>query len=141
MYDSPQTLENICLIYICDNLRDIFEFYYEKTENDRGDPGVKTKPIKKFRFTDNDLFLFNELSEKLLNKLGEKHLISDTTLSLFAERNTRLRTVKIKNTLKVTYEGLKILKQHKIVDLEIVNLKNVCISKILGLYHTCIITI
>lgn len=133
MYDIPQPLENLCLDSICDNLRNIFHFYYV-AESNFNENACKLNIVEKFKFKDTDMFLFNELSEKLFNKLGEKDLLCDTTLSLFTEKNTRLRTFKLKNADKVTHEGLKVLKHHKIVDLEITNLKSVCISKILGQY-------
>lgn len=146
MYDNPSTLETLCLDCICDNLRDIFDSTYDKgftdSSSSSSDDSIKsksdrtknrrTKEKEKLTFKDSDLFLFNELSEKLLLKLCDKQLICDTTLSLFNERNTRLRIFKLKNVHDVTQDGLRILKQHKIVDLEIVNLKSVCISKILG---------
>lgn len=133
MYDNPQNLEELCLNCICDHLRDIFHFYYQLIGKTR-ENGPKVSLVEKFTFKDSDMFLFNELSEKLLNKLGEKDLLCDTTLSLFTEKNTRLRSFKLRNANNVTHEGLKVLKQHKIVDLEIVNLKSVCINKILGKY-------
>ncbi|KAB0791231.1 hypothetical protein PPYR_03031 [Photinus pyralis] len=132
MFDSPTTLREICLEFICDNILRVFELYYE-TNSVTPIRSVESEAIvqKKLRFKDSDLFLFNEISESLLSKFGERHLLSDSTLSLFAEKNTRLRTVKIKNAKKLTYEGLKILRQHKIVHLECVGLKSVCVNKIL----------
>lgn len=132
MFDNPLSLEDLCLECICDKLEDIFEFYFEPSDNSSFDTTEQNSVQKKFRFKDSDLFVFNELSERLLHKLGERNLLCDSTLNLFNEKNTRLRTVKIKNTHKITYGGLKILKQHKIVDLECVNLKNICINKIIG---------
>lgn len=143
MYDTPATLEELCLDTICDNIFLIFELYDEGTEGndlrcfDRINGHLNfTKSygiaLKNFRFKDPDIFLFNEISEKLLEKFGQKNLLCDAILNLFTAKNTRLKNVKIKNTKKVTVEGLKVLKQHKIVDLECVNLKSVFISEILG---------
>lgn len=131
MCDTPATLEDLCLDAICDKILNVFELYYETVE----ETGNFRVVHKKFRFKDSDIFLFNEISEKLLAKFGEKNLLCNSTLNLFSEKNTRLRNVKIKNSKKVTAEGLKILKQHKIVDLDCINLKNISISKILG---TCL---
>ncbi|KAK4877940.1 hypothetical protein RN001_010446 [Aquatica leii] len=131
MYDNPITLKEICLEIICDNLLNVFELYYESESVSDNQSDPYTVLHKKFRFKDNELFLFNEISESLLLKLGEKNLLCDSTLNLFTETNTRLRNVKIKNAKKVTYEGLKILQQHKIVCLDCVGLKTVCVNKIL----------
>lgn len=142
MYDSPVSLKEICLEAICDNLLSVFELYYETEDRQAADTSNSDEEAsntehytvlhKKFRFKDSDLFLFNEISESLLLKLGEKNLLGDSTLNLFSEKNTRLRNVKIKNAKKVTYDGLKILRDHKIVCLECIHLKNVCVNKILG---------
>lgn len=143
MYDSPITLQELCLDVICDDVVNVFELYYEKSKeidtrcldkmNERC-PSNFSVVQKKFRFRDSDIFLFNEISEKLLAKFGEKNILCDATLNLFSARNTRLRSVRIKNTRKVTVLGLKMLSQHKIVDLECINLKNISIGKILGEY-------
>jgi Zyg-11 family protein len=85
---------------------------------------------KRYKFADSDLFLFKEISEKLLGKFIEKNILCDALMFLFNENNTKLSTVKLKNC-QVTQTGLQILKQHKILDLECVNLKNVCIGNIL----------
>lgn len=141
MYDTPATLEELCLDAICDNIFLVFELYDEEVEESDGhcldrmnEHFIKSYRVthKKFRFKDPDIFLFNEISEKLLERFGQKNLLCDAMLHLFTAKNTRLRNVKIKNTKKVTAEGLKVLKQHKIVDLECINLKNVFIGKILG---------
>lgn len=138
MYDTPATLEELCLDTICAHVFLIFELYDETVEelclNRSSEHCLKSYDVvhKKFRFKDPDIFLFNELSEKLLEKFGQNNLQCDALLNLFTAKNTRLRNVKIKNTKKVTAEGLKMLKQHKIVDLECVNLRSIFIGKILG---------
>ncbi|KAF5284005.1 hypothetical protein FQR65_LT13639 [Abscondita terminalis] len=136
MYDTPITLKEICLEIICDNLLTVFELYYEKKDD--------SILHNKFRFKDPELFLFNEISESLISKLGDKNLLCDSTLNLFAEKNTRLRNVKIKNAnVKVTYDGLKVLRQHKIVAFECEGLNTVCVDKILdclGTWSKCNMT-
>lgn len=141
MYDSPITLQELCLNVICDDVVNVFELYYEKSNEVDSEyldkisercPSNFSVVQKKFKFRDSDIFLFNEISEKLLAKFVEKNILCDATLNLFSVRNTRLRSVRIKNTRKVTVQGLKTLSQHKIVDLECVNLKSISIGKILG---------
>lgn len=142
MYESPASLEELCLESICDNILNVFELYCENgesqqqrnngaeddSESDNGFSVLK----KRFRFRDKDIFLFNEISERLLEKLCDRGLLCDSTLSLFNEKNTRLKSVRIRNCKKVTPEGLKVLKKHKITDLECVNLTKVNRREILG---------
>lgn len=132
MCDNPITLVDLCLDLICERLDEVFEIYEESPDSQNPfDVPPRTFVEKKVRFRDNDMFLFNRLSEQLLYKLGVKHQLNDATLGLFTEKHTRLKSVRIKNARKVTFEGLKILRQHKISDLECINLRNICISKIL----------
>lgn len=108
--ESPITLQELCLSTICDNI----SFYVETYED----------PIdgKRCRFKDPELFLINELSEKLLQKCVENQIICDAILNIFTANNTKLRCVKLKKC-KVSSKGLHVLKQHKITDLECVNIK------------------
>jgi Zyg-11 family protein len=107
---------------ICDNI-----LLYVKSDHTTNNDLNKGK---RYKFADSDLFLFKEISEKLLGKFIEKNILCDALMFLFNENNTKLSTVKLKNC-NVTQTGLQILKQHKILDLECVNLKNVCIGNIL----------
>lgn len=150
MYENPASLEELCLESICDNIIDIFELYCERgdtqqqqinsnddeeeeEDSDSNNSNSTSTIVKKrFRFRDKDVFLYNEISERLLEKLCTKGLLCDSTMSLFNAKNTRLKSVRIKNCRKVTVEGLKVLKMHKIVDLECVNLRKVSSREILG---------
>lgn len=89
MYDNPISLQELCLDTICCNLDDVFEHY--TSENTDNSEWPKSEPDKKYRFKQPDLFLYNEISEQLLLKLGEKKLLTDSTISLFTCKNTRLR--------------------------------------------------
>ncbi|XP_076256333.1 protein zyg-11 homolog isoform X1 [Rhynchophorus ferrugineus] len=135
MYESPISLEETCLDVICDNILTYIEPQILTkngwTTNIEGsDCYDDERSDKRYKFRDSDIFLINRVSEKLMDKMMEKRILCDATLNIFSERNTKLKTVKIKNC-KVTKCGLEILRQHKITDLEIVNLKNVSIGDIL----------
>lgn len=142
MCDCPGSLQELCLDAVCDNISEVFELYYESLEdcgltnedNKSSDNYSRNFSVvhRKFRLRDPDIFLFNEISERLLAKLSERNLLSDSTLNLFSAKNTRLKAVRIVNTRKVTAEGLKVLKHHKLTDLECINLRNISIGKILG---------
>lgn len=130
MCDTPATLQEICLNGICDNFLDVFEEFYAPQQKSHS--LEKCIYEKRFRFKDSDMFLYNELSEMLFNKLVEKRMLCDETLNIFSEKNTRLRKVKIRKSRKISYDGLKILKQHKVAELDCVNFKTMSIDKIIG---------
>ncbi|KAJ8951160.1 hypothetical protein NQ318_021604 [Aromia moschata] len=134
MFESPNTLEDLCLDTICDNILTYIEpqietkeGWWEKIDSTEDyDDEIE----KRYVFRDAEIFLINEISEKLMKKFVEKRLLCDATLNIFMESNTKLRKVKLKNC-KVSKKGLHILKQHKIVDLACINLKNISIGQIL----------
>lgn len=135
MYASPISLEEACLEVVCDNILTYIEPQIQTkdgwTTNIEGsDCYDDERSDKRYKFRDPDIFLINKVSEKLMNKMMEKRILCDATLNIFSESNTKLKSVKIRNC-KVTKCGLQILKQQKITDLEVVNLKNVSIGDIL----------
>ena len=85
---------------------------------------------------DETVYLHTELSEQLLERLcqngNEKNQITDLKLSLFDPDCTRLRTVRLRNSNKLTIEGIKILSGHSILELEIHGLANATISDVIG---------
>ncbi|XP_018566006.1 protein zyg-11 homolog B-like isoform X2 [Anoplophora glabripennis] len=132
MFESPSTLEDLCLDTICDNImiyaepqRKTKEGLWERISSIEDYAGCE----KRYVFHDPEIFLINEVSEKLLRKFCEKGYLCDATLNLFTENNTKLRNVKLKNC-EVTKKGAHIFKQHKIVDLECINLKRISIGEI-----------
>ncbi|GLV36988.1 uncharacterized protein CBL_02179 [Carabus blaptoides fortunei] len=135
MYDSPISLQELCVEIICCNLDEVFDQYYDDSDvtsvlNVTGSDVARQEchePMlerdKKYRFKQSDLFLFNVISEQLLVKLGEKKLLTDSTISLFTQKNTRLRSVTLINADTLTVRGLKVLKGHKVVELQCCGLK------------------
>lgn len=149
MFASPDTLENLCLEIICENVStyiepviensDSWQEVYDSDDNSFmiceynssvNNSSLKDK-IKKFRFKDPDIFLINRISEKLLEKFCEKRILRDALLNIFLGRNTKLQKFKVKNC-KLTKSGLQILKEHKITDLECINLKKCSIPEVIG---------
>nr|XP_023021052.1 protein zyg-11 homolog B-like [Leptinotarsa decemlineata] len=124
MYESPCTLEDICLETVCDNIlsyieplgtRDGWWESHRSSDSDSFD-----EEIKKFRFKDPEIFLIEEISEKLLKKFVEKRILCDSILNIFRIRNSTLSKI-----------GLHILNQHKLVTLECVAIKKISIGDIL----------
>ena len=94
------------------------------------------KQVMRFPQTgiDEAIYLHTELSEQLLERLcksaSEKNPITDLTLSLFDPYFTRLRSARFINANNLTIDGLKILRGHNIIELEIRGLANATISDV-----------
>ncbi|XP_030757278.1 protein zyg-11 homolog [Sitophilus oryzae] len=135
MYESPVSLEETCLDVICHNILTYIEPQIQTEDGwtsavEGSDCYDDERSDKRYKFRDSHIFLINKISEKLMAKMMEKRILCDATLNIFTEHNTILKVVKIRNC-KVTKCGLQVLKQHKITDLEIVNVKNISIGDIL----------
>lgn len=136
MYDCPKSLEDLCINTICDHIVTYIVPYDSEPKGgwwdklDCSDSSIEDD-VEIFKFRDPDIFIINEISEKLLNKLVEKKLLCDATLNIFTSHNTLLKKFKIRNC-KVSKNGLQILKQHNLTELECVNLKRISIGDILG---------
>lgn len=136
MYDCPKSLEDLCLNTFSDHILTYIVPYESEPKGgwwdkvDCSDSSIEDD-VEMFKFRDPNIFIIKEISEKLLNKLVEKKLLCDATLNIFTARNTLLRKFKIKNC-KVSKNGLQILKQHNLIELECVNLKKISIGDILG---------
>ncbi|KAF7993187.1 hypothetical protein HCN44_006247 [Aphidius gifuensis] len=87
--------------------------------------------VTRLNFKDPDVFLPAQISEQLLARLCEKNALTDLTITLFDSTTTRLRYVRLKDASSLSAKGLKVLKQHKVVDLEINGLK-ITINDLIG---------
>lgn len=66
------------------------------------------------------------LSDQLLIRLNEKHLLNDNTLMFFSQRRCRLENVKINGKLaKISTSGLRILNQHTLQSLKLLNMSSI----------------
>ncbi|KAG5881719.1 hypothetical protein JTB14_037935 [Gonioctena quinquepunctata] len=134
MYESPNSLEDLCLETICENILT----YIEPLDTKDGcleNTDSFDEEVKKFRFRDPEIYFIGEISEKLLRKFVEKRLLCDAILNIFTEQNTKLRNFSIKNC-KVSKNGLHILNQHKLLKLECVDIKKISIGDILDCLNT-----
>lgn len=119
MYDTPVSLHNICVDFICDNLSQLCE------------AGITDVGDQKLVFKDQDIYFQHHLSESLLEALCEKGKLNDQTITLFDANVMNLRQVCIRDA-QLSTKGLRTLKQHKISDLEITGLKSVTINDVIG---------
>ena len=85
---------------------------------------------------EDETYLHTELSEQLLERLclkgPENKPITDLTLTLFHPNNTRLRSVRLTNVSRLTLDGLRILREHNIIELKIHGLANATVSDVIG---------
>ncbi|XP_014245907.1 protein zyg-11 homolog B-like isoform X2 [Cimex lectularius] len=127
MYISPSSLQEVCVNYICDNLLALTERVWDCKETVLTNQckSTKRKPQRGIRLTfkDTEAYFHSEISEQLLRTLCLKKKLNDLTLTLFEPQTTRLRCVSIPNASNLSKEGLRVLKGHKITDLEACGLK------------------
>ncbi|XP_058805483.1 protein zyg-11 homolog B isoform X1 [Phymastichus coffea] len=154
MFESPRSLQEVCIDYICDNVMALCDYHPDTGAipgncivsiadddqgfNNAGEGTFETSQgalptnlpsqyalanTTKLSFKDPDTFLPTEISEQLLYSLCERKKLSDLTITLFDSKTTRLRHVKLKNASNLTVKGLTVLKQHKVIDLEVNRLK------------------
>lgn len=105
LYDSsPDSLFDICMAYIVDNLNTI----------------TKLDPTSRLRKLKDDVILPAEICEKFLSAYQKNSRVSDNIANLFRDRQrTRLGTVKLRNS-RITDEGLRSFMEHKPYEVELV---------------------
>lgn len=153
MYESPRSLQEICIDFICDNVLALCEVHPGDTgehsngsfsptaydqqvnytlNNNSSETATTIRTLSndaspslatRLSFKHPDAFLPAEISEHLLSSLCEKKTLSDLTITLFDSKSTRLRHVRLKDASTLSAKGLKVLKQHKVVDLVVNGLK------------------
>ncbi|CAG2054174.1 unnamed protein product, partial [Timema podura] len=136
MYDSPNSLQETCVDFICKNLEAVCETTtitsqcsMQGFDGDYASPPVEK--ATKLVFRDSDTYIHSEISEQLLTNLSESGRLSDHTLTLFDPSTTRLRHVILRNASALTTKGLRMLRGHKISDLEATGLK-VTVNDLIG---------
>ncbi|XP_059151723.1 protein zyg-11 homolog B-like [Physella acuta] len=122
MYDTPMSLQICCVDFICDNLSALCEVQPAATADPK-----QTKMV----FKDPETCFHANLSDQLLSTLSEKGKLNDESLSLFDPSVTALRHVSIHNA-PVTSRGLRILKGHRVSQLEVTGIKDVTVNDIIG---------
>jgi len=88
MYDNPETLKDLCIDYVCNNI----EKLYTCEQISEIDLQI-SEP--KYMFIDHNVYLPMEVSEILLTKLSVRNKLNDEILSLFSYKNVYLRFVVI----------------------------------------------
>jgi len=86
MYATPETLKDLCIDYVCDNIEKLY-MAGERSETDL----QPSEP--EYKFIDSNVYLPMEVSEMLLTKLSVQNKLNDEILSLFSHKNVYLRFV------------------------------------------------
>lgn len=104
MYDSPCSLQDVCVDFICENL----DLLCDKTctlpllssaelppeDNCFDEPKQNSKPSTngvKLIFKDSEVFLHSEIAEQVMTALCSKKKLTDVTMTLFDVTSSRLR--------------------------------------------------
>lgn len=103
MYDSPGSLQDVCVDFICENIDTLYDSStldppnsFEPSPEDknyedpRQNPKLLTDGIRLI-FNDSEVFLHTEIAEQLLTALCNKKKLNDSTMALFNVNNSRLR--------------------------------------------------
>ena len=122
MYDTPVSLQNYCVDFICDNLSALCDVQPVASTDCK-----QTKMV----FKDAETCFHSTLSDQLLSTLSDKGKLNDESLSLFDPSATVLKHVSIHNA-PVSSRGLRILKGHKVSQLEVTGIKDVTVNDIIG---------
>ncbi|XP_076622675.1 protein zyg-11 homolog B isoform X2 [Colletes latitarsis] len=131
MFESPRSLREVCIDFICDNILSLCKILHDAEEHSSSSLGTTTCSrtssdvllVPRLSFRQPDVFLPTEISEQLLSNFCKKETLSDLTMTLFDSKSTRLRRIRLKDASALTAKGLKVLKQHKVEVLVVNGLK------------------
>lgn len=118
MYESPDSLQNICVEFITQNVSSVFSV-------------VADSSTLKYVFKDSYSCLPSSVTELLFAALDEK-VLTDKLLTIFDPNFTRLRQVHITDASKISSKGLRVLRSHKITELIAVKSTNITVNDIVG---------
>lgn len=86
MYANPETLKDLCIEFVCDNIEKLYMAeQISETDLQPSEP--------EYLFFDSNIYLPMEVSEILLTKLSVRNKLNDEILSLFNHKNVYLRFV------------------------------------------------
>lgn len=120
MYDSPDTLQDICVSYIAKNVNKVFKRF----KDDHGN-------ITKYEFESSYVCFPLVLSEQLFAAF-DKSGLTDELCTIFDPSVTRLQRVYIHDASNITTKGLRILRSHKITELAVISLSSITVNDLIG---------
>ena len=120
MFDSPDTLQDICVSYVAKNVNKIFKKIKDECGN-----------ITKYEFENSYACFPLVLSEQLFTAL-DKNGLTDELCTIFDPSVTRLQRVYIRDASNITTKGLRILRSHKITELAVIGLSSITVNDLIG---------
>ncbi|KAK6179412.1 hypothetical protein SNE40_011778 [Patella caerulea] len=96
----------------------------------RNEIGHSLTTNTQYTFNDQDVHLPHNISEQLLKRLSDIRKLNDSTIKIFQPQNTTLGRLVIRNATGLTQDALGILKNHKILDIEIVHQPTININEL-----------
>ncbi|XP_076353569.1 protein zyg-11 homolog B-like [Tachypleus tridentatus] len=122
MYDdNPLSLQEYCVNYISENIDAICEVQTNLDDS-----------TSRYVFKAQDTFCPSKVSEQLLETLDQRGFLTDDLLTLFTSNVTRLEHVHIHNSPSITTKGLRVLRSHKITELEATGLMKITVNNLIG---------
>lgn len=104
MYDSPGSLQDVCVDFICENLETLCDRSHNLPLMNKFEPSPDDSSCEEYRqveknssngirlmFKGSEVFLHTVIAEQLLTALCAKKKLSDITMTLFDVTTTRLR--------------------------------------------------
>lgn len=79
-----------------------------------------------------EVFFHTSLSESLLDRLGRQKRLTDQVMTLFEARSTHLRCARIRNATQLTSAGLRTLRGHKLVELDVQGLSRATVTDLVA---------
>uniref|UniRef100_A0A8D8YI04 Protein zyg-11 homolog B n=2 Tax=Cacopsylla melanoneura TaxID=428564 RepID=A0A8D8YI04_9HEMI len=122
MYEHPQSLKDVCIDFICDNVQALVQ----------KDPSVE--PVGKQNelvYSNDNMFLPQTISEQLLTTLSAKNQLNDFTMGMFDHKHCTLSEIYLPDAKNLTTRGLRKLKQHKICAIKVFEMK-VAVNDLIG---------
>ena len=122
MFESPYGLQASCLDFISENIEALCEV--------QAAPEMAGSNSLVFR--NDDVYFHSNLANLLLACLSDRKKLTDDVMNLFSASVTSLTRVRIKDA-PLSTRGLRILKNHKITELEVTGLPhNVTVNDLIG---------
>ena len=131
MFDSPLPLRDYCLGFIRDS---IVEEVTERPVDD--DCSIHNNNVQSqcpIISSLNSCHLTSNISEYLLESISEDGKLTDDVMQeVFPSENCRLENVKIPDASNLSKKGLRVLRSHRIDQLQVVGLTKATINELIG---------
>ena len=156
-FDSPPSLQRLCIDFICMNLEKVcyktrcpiedseelshdeadidldsaLDQLHKKIEAQISTHEPKVHERLHFVAEEGQLLFHTKLSEEFFQRLSDLGQITDLVLTLFDGQKTRVRNMCIENAQKLTLTGLQNIGHHNLLELKVSNLVKATINDLI----------